>query len=183
MIGTMIASSSVGDYCNRVFKTGCVNGQPVQAAWDDFMRHLFTYLDVNHDGVLDRNEIERAPSLDQILTGGLGRAFGFPGMGGGMPGMPGGGGPQQPAEEGGPAADIKNSNTIGFYAPALALVVRGTSRVHTSAFGGLTSGKKAGPVAYSHNAGSLKRLRLLGAQARFATPKSNRGGVARGTGR
>jgi len=38
----------------------------------------------------------------------------------------------------------------------------------------LGSGKKAGPVAYSHNAGSLKRLRLLGAQARFATPKSNR---------
>src|SRR5205823_5765188 len=51
------------------------------------------------------------------------------------------GGPPLPNEQGGPAPDIKKSNTIGFYAPALALVVRGTSRVHTNPFGGLTSGK------------------------------------------
>ena len=58
-----------------------LDGKPVQAAWDGFMEHLFAYLDVNHDGVLDQHEVDRAPSLDQILSGGLGRAFGVPGMG------------------------------------------------------------------------------------------------------
>src|SRR5262249_52953639 len=51
-----------------------------------------------------------------------------------------------PTAEGGPAPDIRNANTIGFYAPALALVVRGTSRVHTNPFG-LMGGKKADAAA------------------------------------
>jgi tetratricopeptide (TPR) repeat protein len=68
----------------------------------------------------------------------------FFGLPGGALGVPGGalpGGPPPPVEEGGPAADIRNANTIGFYAPALALVVRGTSRVHYRLTGGLVSGK------------------------------------------
>jgi hypothetical protein len=35
----------------------------------------------------------------------------------------------------------KRKNSIGFYAPSLALSVRGTSRVHTNPFDGLTNGK------------------------------------------
>jgi Ca2+-binding EF-hand superfamily protein len=58
-----------------------LDGKPVQAAWDEYMAYLFGYLDTNADGVLTGEEIERAPPLDQILTGGLGRAFGGGGMG------------------------------------------------------------------------------------------------------
>jgi Ca2+-binding EF-hand superfamily protein len=57
-----------------------LDGKPVQAAWDNFIQHLFTYLDINGDGVLSKDEVERAPPLDQILSGGLGRGFG--GLGG-----------------------------------------------------------------------------------------------------
>jgi Ca2+-binding EF-hand superfamily protein len=53
-----------------------LDGKPVQAAWDDFMQYVFAYLDVNGDSTLSQDEIERAPTLDQILSGGLGRAFG-----------------------------------------------------------------------------------------------------------
>jgi tetratricopeptide (TPR) repeat protein len=51
-----------------------------------------------------------------------------------------------PNNQGGPAPDIKDSNTIGFYAPALALVVRGTSRIH-SKFGGVLGGKSKDKLA------------------------------------
>jgi tetratricopeptide (TPR) repeat protein len=68
--------------------------------------------------------------------------YGFPGNNLGIPGGTLPGGPPPPTEEGGPAADIRNSNTIGFYAPALALVVRGTSRIHTNLMGGLVTSKK-----------------------------------------
>jgi len=61
--------------------------------------------------------------------------FGMPGM---FPNNPGGM-PPVPTAQGGPAADIRNSNTIGFYAPSLALVVRGTSQIHTK-YGGLLGG-------------------------------------------
>jgi Ca2+-binding EF-hand superfamily protein len=65
-----------------------LDGKPVQAAWDGFMQYVFAYLDVNGDGTLSQDEIERAPTLDQILTGGLGRAFGG-GMGkGATPAVP-----------------------------------------------------------------------------------------------
>jgi Ca2+-binding EF-hand superfamily protein len=57
-----------------------LDGKPVQAAWDGFMKHLFDSLDTNHDGVLSQDEAERAPTLTQILTGGIGGVFG--GLGG-----------------------------------------------------------------------------------------------------
>jgi Ca2+-binding EF-hand superfamily protein len=50
-----------------------MDGKPLQVAWDDFMKYLFTYLDVNGDGVLSKEEAELAPSADQILGGLLGR--------------------------------------------------------------------------------------------------------------
>ena len=36
--------------------TSTIDGRPLQAAWDDFIDHLFTYLDVNGDGVLSKEE-------------------------------------------------------------------------------------------------------------------------------
>jgi Ca2+-binding EF-hand superfamily protein len=67
-----------------------LDGKPVQAAWDGFMNHLFDTLAVNRNGVLSKEEAERAPTLSQILTGGISGAFGaIPGMGktGGAPTM------------------------------------------------------------------------------------------------
>jgi Ca2+-binding EF-hand superfamily protein len=48
-----------------------VDGKSLQAAWDDFMKYLFNYLDVDGDGVLSKEEAERAPAVD-LLRGGLG---------------------------------------------------------------------------------------------------------------
>ena len=48
-----------------------LDGKPVRAAWDDFINYLFAYLDVNGDGVLDRDEVERVPSAAQVRSGGL----------------------------------------------------------------------------------------------------------------
>jgi Ca2+-binding EF-hand superfamily protein len=58
-----------------------VDGKPVQAAVDDFMKNLFTYLDINGDNVLSKAEAERAPALDQLLSGGIAQGIG--GFGGG----------------------------------------------------------------------------------------------------
>ena len=56
-----------------------VDGKPLSAAWDDLMKFLFTTLDVNGDGALNAQEVERARTADQILGGGLGRR-GFGGV-------------------------------------------------------------------------------------------------------
>jgi tetratricopeptide (TPR) repeat protein len=53
----------------------------------------------------------------------------------------GGGAPPPPVSQGGPA-DLQNSNTIEFFPPALALIVRAPSRVHTSITGGLIGSKR-----------------------------------------
>ena len=45
-----------------------------------------------------------------------------------------------PPEEGGPAS-LLTSNTIEFFPPALALIIRAPSRVHHSSFGGIVGGK------------------------------------------
>ncbi len=62
-----------------------VDARPLEAAWDGFMKHLFGYLDLDGDGVLSKEEAERAPSADQILSGGL---SGLGGFGGGAPAKP-----------------------------------------------------------------------------------------------
>jgi Ca2+-binding EF-hand superfamily protein len=56
------------------------DGKPPQAAWDDCMKYLFDYLDINSDGVLSKDEAERAPSIDQLFGGINGRGRG-PGAG------------------------------------------------------------------------------------------------------
>src|SRR5262249_4035459 len=47
-----------------------IDGEPFRAVWNGFMRHLFEWLDVNGDGVLDPDELERAPSVDLLLARG-----------------------------------------------------------------------------------------------------------------
>ena len=50
-----------------------IDGEPFRTVWDDFIRHLFEWLDVNGDGVLDQDELARVPSVDLLLArGGLG---------------------------------------------------------------------------------------------------------------
>jgi Ca2+-binding EF-hand superfamily protein len=52
-----------------------VNGKPFQTVWDEYIDSLFQYLDVNGDGVLSKEEAQRAPSpqaLLQLLQGNLG---------------------------------------------------------------------------------------------------------------
>jgi Ca2+-binding EF-hand superfamily protein len=65
-----------------------MNGKPLQAAHDDCLKYLFDYLDVNGDGVLTKDEVERAPSAPQLLGGALGGAAvgGGRGRGGPAPG-------------------------------------------------------------------------------------------------
>jgi Ca2+-binding EF-hand superfamily protein len=65
------------------------DGKPLSAAWDDCMKYLFNYLDVNGDGVLSKDEAERAPSMELLQGGiavGLGGGGGPRGGGGAMAG-------------------------------------------------------------------------------------------------
>src|SRR6185369_301429 len=73
--------------------------------------------------------------------------FGMMGMGmnqfgnmGGNFGMMGAGAPPVPVAQGGPA-DIQTANTIEFFPPAMALIIRAPSRIHTSITGGIIGGK------------------------------------------
>jgi Ca2+-binding EF-hand superfamily protein len=56
-----------------------MDGKALQAAWDDCIDYLFRYLDRDGDGVLSKDEAERAPTVAQ-LTGGS--ALGLGGGGG-----------------------------------------------------------------------------------------------------
>jgi Ca2+-binding EF-hand superfamily protein len=49
-----------------------IDDQPFPAVWDGFMRHLFNYLDINGDGNLDKDELERVPSAELLLGRGRG---------------------------------------------------------------------------------------------------------------
>jgi Ca2+-binding EF-hand superfamily protein len=40
-----------------------IDGKPYTAAWDDFMKKLFDYLDVNGDGTLSKEEAARVPTV------------------------------------------------------------------------------------------------------------------------
>jgi Ca2+-binding EF-hand superfamily protein len=46
-----------------------VDGKPYRAAWDNFVDRVFKFVDLNGDGVLDKNELERMPPA-QLLIGG-----------------------------------------------------------------------------------------------------------------
>src|SRR5262249_49023146 len=54
-----------------------------------------------------------------------------------------GGGP--PVDEPG-VLDVYNRNSLGYYPPALALVVKGTSRIHTNLLGGILGGGSKKPI-------------------------------------
>ena len=65
-----------------------VDSQALPAAWDDFMGHLFRHLDVKRQGYLGMEEVERAPLLSHITSGGMGSligGYGFGGKGAGAP--------------------------------------------------------------------------------------------------
>ena len=47
-----------------------VDGKPLQATWDNFMKTVFDYLDVDGDGVLSAEEATRVPHMNRILSGG-----------------------------------------------------------------------------------------------------------------
>jgi Ca2+-binding EF-hand superfamily protein len=49
-----------------------IDDQPFPAVWNAFIQHLFDYLDVNGDGNLDKDELERVPSAKLLLGRGLG---------------------------------------------------------------------------------------------------------------
>jgi Ca2+-binding EF-hand superfamily protein len=49
-----------------------IDDQPFPAVWDGFMQHLFDYLDINGDGNLDKDELERVPSAELLLGRGRG---------------------------------------------------------------------------------------------------------------
>src|SRR5262249_13200561 len=48
-----------------------MDGKSLEAAWNDFMKDVFAYLDVDGDGVLSKAEAERAPSVDLLRGGAL----------------------------------------------------------------------------------------------------------------
>src|SRR5262249_12082753 len=58
-----------------------VGGKSIDAAWNQFMESLFKYLDVNGDGVLTKDEVERIPTPEMLMNGGL-LAVGRGGFGG-----------------------------------------------------------------------------------------------------
>ncbi|HEY7315658.1 MAG TPA: hypothetical protein VH643_40390 [Gemmataceae bacterium] len=48
-----------------------IDGRPLQTVRDDFMKHLFAHLDLDGDGVLSKDEAERVPAPNQLLSGGF----------------------------------------------------------------------------------------------------------------
>jgi Ca2+-binding EF-hand superfamily protein len=53
-----------------------IDGESFRTVWNDFMRHLFETLDGNGDGVLDQDELARAPSVELLMArGGIGFAL------------------------------------------------------------------------------------------------------------
>jgi Ca2+-binding EF-hand superfamily protein len=63
----------------------CVDGKPVPVGADDFLKHLFAYLDVRGTGALSKAEIARAPTVNDLLGANLVVQFGGRGMGGSSP--------------------------------------------------------------------------------------------------
>jgi Ca2+-binding EF-hand superfamily protein len=64
-----------------------VDGKPFRAAWDNYVDRVFKFLDLNGDGVLDKNEIDRMPPT-QLLIGGSGNGYANVGPPGASPYRP-----------------------------------------------------------------------------------------------
>ena len=73
--------------------------------------------------------------------------------------------PPPPVAQGGPA-DIQKANTIQFFPPALAIIVRAPSRIHTSITGGIIGGKPNVPMG----------RRASGTPRRRSSPRRNKKG-------
>ena len=59
-----------------------VDGEPFQAVWEDYLQSLFEYLDRDGDGILTKEEGERAPPAVQVLQELQGRGAFFENRGG-----------------------------------------------------------------------------------------------------
>ncbi len=59
-----------------------IDGKPLQTAVDDFLRYLFNDLDLNRDGFLSKEEVARAPAVNQLTSGAMSLGFIAPGFGG-----------------------------------------------------------------------------------------------------
>src|SRR5207247_3281987 len=46
-----------------------IDGKPLQAAWDDFIKHVFKSLDINGDGVLSKEAAERMVPPQILFSG------------------------------------------------------------------------------------------------------------------
>src|SRR5205807_2192008 len=73
-------------------------------------------------------------------------------------------------------ADIQQANTIEFFPPALAIIVRGTSRIHTSLTGGIIGGKPVRAEAAAMLDAERKGLDRVGRDGRIIV--ANAGGGA-----
>lgn len=62
-----------------------INMQPYSAAWDEYMKKLFAYLDTNNDGLLSKEEAERAPGVQFLKFQFMGVIAGFPAQGNNVP--------------------------------------------------------------------------------------------------
>jgi Ca2+-binding EF-hand superfamily protein len=47
-----------------------LDGRPLEAAWSDFVDRLFKYIDADGDGVLSKDELERAPTPQALFNSG-----------------------------------------------------------------------------------------------------------------
>lgn len=59
-----------------------VDGRSLEAAWEECIDYVFKYLDVNNDGVLSKDELERGPAAEQFTGGNIAAAFMGRGRGG-----------------------------------------------------------------------------------------------------
>jgi Ca2+-binding EF-hand superfamily protein len=121
-----------------------VDGRSLQAAWDDCIDYLFRYLDVNRDGALTKDEIERAPTVGQLASGGLQGNFGGGGDRGGPRAVPTG-----------PTMDAVDTDHDGK-----------VSRAELSAYY-----RKNGFVPFQFNFGSNQQLPLGAAAAILGGPR------------
>jgi Ca2+-binding EF-hand superfamily protein len=64
-----------------------VDGKPFRAAWENYVDRVFKFLDLNGDGVLDKNEVDRMPPT-QLLIGGAPNIYTAIGPSGTQPNRP-----------------------------------------------------------------------------------------------
>ncbi len=113
------------------------------------------------------------PFNPSAIAGGFANPFGgglgAPGGGIGQGGFGGAAPPATPVSQGGPA-DIQNANTIDFFPPALALIVRAPSRIHTSISGGVIGGKYTKREEFVRNEAERRNLDMIAGKGAIRRP-------------